>query len=216
MPHVYLWGLANMLNAFVKPFFREHFEICFGWIVCNGSRTDTAVAQNSAMNRQDYTIERLISASIVSNYKKPPFFCFYSKNKNHFFYLVLHLHLFYWNTAMHYWPQLGLISRLFKVAWHQVTSNTTHLQQETFIRHLCLIKRKKYKMYCNYFYIFTMTQGKVGFWSAGGYALAKKLINILVIAALTRHEHSVLITAKNSLIRRVSNWLSKCPVSDQG
>lgn len=74
------------------------------------------------------------------------------------------------------------------------------LQQEKNIGHLGFIKKKKYKMYYYYFYIFTMTQGNVGSWSAGGYVLAKKLINILVIAALTRHEHSVLITAKNGFL----------------
>lgn len=61
-----------------------------------------------------------------------------------------------------------------------------------------LIERKKYKMY----YI----------------TFAKKLISILIIAALTRHECSVLLTAKKGFFffkLGVSNWLSKYQVSDQ-
>jgi len=59
-------------------------------------------------------------------------------------------------------------------------------------------------MWHSYFSIFSMTQGNVGFGSAGEHVLVKMLISILVLAALTRHEHSILITAKMAFFNQRS------------
>lgn len=61
--------------------------------------------------------------------------------------------------------------------------------------------------------------GKTGFWTDQGVIAKKKtLINILVSAALTRRECSVLLTGGKKIgffSSGVYNWLSKYQASDQ-